>query len=134
MDESTWAEFAKGLLQQEKVFSALSHPEPTGVLVEWKSGIYIGSIQQAVPDYSKEIFMLSKSSSPLPDGLVKAIKEQDPSRPYLHADNAIDLAGRQHILRKLEDRLVALTSEQDQYMSKKKINIFEINSPISEAA
>lgn len=134
MDEPNWEAVAKGMLQQEKELSVFNHPKPTGVLVEWKNGLYIGSIQQIVPEYSTEIFMLSKSSSLLPDGLVKAIKEQNPERLYLHADSALDLTGRQYVLRKLEDRLVALTPEQDQYVTKKKFKISEVNTRISIAA
>ena len=134
MGEPDWKAVAKGMLQQEKELSVFNHPKPTGVLVEWKNKLYIGSIQQIVPDYSKEIFMLSKSSSPLPDGLVKAIKEQNPDRLYLCADSTLDIPDRQYVLRKLEDRLVALTPEQDQYIAKKKLKIREANSRISIAA
>jgi hypothetical protein len=133
MGEPDWKAVAKGMLQQEKELSVFNHPKPTGVLVEWKNKLYIGSIQQIVPDYSKEIFMLSKSSSLLPDGLVKAIKEQNPERLYLHADSTLDLTGRQYVLRKLEDRLVALTPEQDQYVAKKKLRIRELPTRFSMA-
>lgn len=113
---SKWEQGAKELLQDEKRKRALNKPEPVGVLVIWKDYTYIGSIQVIVPDFSKEIVVLSKSTIPMPVEFDNAIRKLDPGRPELTADDKLDLIGRQHILRRVENRLTLMNPDQTAYM------------------
>lgn len=126
MNDINWEEVAKSLLQQEELLKSVNYPKPISILVEWKDNVYIGSIQEIVPESSKEIVVLSKSSSPLPNDLVNAIRKLDKERLELYADDSLDLDGRQHILRRLEDRLVHMMQEQTIYMMKHMPTIHEI--------
>jgi len=111
-----WEHGAKELLQDEIRKRALNKPEPVGVLVIWQDYTYIGSIQVIVPDFSKEIVVLSKSTIPLPVEFDNAIRKLDPGRLELTADDVLDLTGRQHVLRRAENRLMHMTPDQTAYM------------------
>ncbi len=120
-----WEQGAKELLEDEKRKRSLNKPEPVGVLVIWKDYTYIGSIQVIVPDFSKEIVVLSKSTIPLPVEFDNAIRKLDPGRLELEADDKLDLTGRQHVLRRIENRLTFMTPEQTSYMLKNPPRIYE---------
>ena len=121
-----WEQGAKELLQDEIRKRSLNKPEPVGVLVIWQDYTYIGSIQVIVPDFSKEIVVLSMTSSPPPIKLVDAMKRICPGRLELTADDKLDLTGRQHILRRVENRLTLMTPDQTAYMLLHPPVIFEI--------
>ena len=126
MVEPNWKQVAKQLLMSEKLTAAYLQPPPIRVLVEWRQGVYIGHIQIIVPDYSKEIVALGKTSNPVLGGLVTAIKELDKERINLRADDSLDLSGRNHVLRRLEDRLTIMTPPQTQYMLRHPPKIYEM--------
>ena len=111
-----WELVAKSLLQVEKSGKPKRYPEPTGVFVTWRGSAYIGSIQVIVPDFSKEIVVLSMTSSPPPVKLVDAMKRICPGRLELTADDMLDMIGRQHVLRRMENRLTLMTPDQTAYM------------------
>ena len=121
-----WEQGAKELLQDEIRKRSLNKPEPVGVLVIWQDYTYIGSIQVIVPDFSKEIVVLSKSTIPLPVEFDNAIRKLDLGRLELTADDKLDLTGRQHILRRVENRLTLMTPDQTAYMLLHPPVIFEI--------
>lgn len=125
-NDINWEEIAKSLLMSIEAAKLYNYPEPTTVLITWKDRTYIGSVQDAAPKFSKEIVVLSKSSNPLSDNLVNAIKKLDQNILKLHADNLLDLDGRQHILRRLESKLTYMTKEQTAYMMEHPIIIHEI--------
>ena len=124
-----WEGVANSLLEQEKFMKQYNHPEPTGVIIVWKGNSYIGSIQKIVPGFSKDIILLSKSSSPLCDELIGAIKKLDKERLELYAEDILDLEGRQHVLRILEkeNKLVYMSEEQTKYMYKNLPDIIELS-------
>lgn len=123
---SKWEQGAKELLENEKRKSSLNKPKPVGVLVIWQDYTYIGSIQVIVPGFSKEIVVLSKSTIPLPVEFDNAIRKLDPGRLELTADDKLDLTGRQHILRRVENRLTLMTPDQTEYMLLHPPQIYEI--------
>lgn len=122
-----WEDIAKNLLEQERLARQYNYPEPIGVIIVWKSDSYIGSIQEIVPGFSKEIILLSKSSSPLNQELISAIKKLDKERLELYVDDTIDLEGRQHVLRRLDNKLVYMTTEQTRYMVDHLPSVVEIS-------
>lgn len=126
MENTNWEEIAKSILEKEETLKTWNYPLPISVLITWKSGVYIGSIQEASPEFPDEIVLLSKSSYKLPDDLVNAIRKLDDKRLEFGADESLDLSGRQHILRRVENRLVYMTSEQTKYMVENLPNIHEI--------
>lgn len=125
-NETSWEEMARSILEQEKLLRSRNYPEPIGVIVKWDNISYIGSIQEIIPGFSKEIILLSKSRYILPDKLMSAIRELDKERLELIADNSLDLTGRQHILRRLDNRLMNMTEEQTKYMIEHPPDVLEI--------
>lgn len=117
MIQPNWENVARHFLKSLTSMHPYLDPTPIDVMVEWRNGMYIGHIQIIVPDYSPEIVSLSKCSNLLHDDLVDAIKKLDRNRLNLVADECLDLTGRNHLLRRLENRLTVLTSEQTRYMS-----------------
>lgn len=125
-NETKWTEMARSILEQEKLLRSSNYPEPIGVIVKWDDIPYIGSIQEIVPEFSKEIVLLSKSQYVLPDKLMDAIRELDKGRLELVVDSSLDLIGRQHILRRLDNRLTNMTEEQTKYMIEHHPDVLEI--------
>jgi hypothetical protein len=126
MDDLNWEDIAKNILEQEKRLKTYNYPAPISVLLTWREDVYIGSIQECAPGFSDEIVVLSKSTSKLPYDLVGAIRKLDEKRLELAADGSLDLEGRQHILRRLENRLILLTPEQTKHMVENMPNVVEI--------
>lgn len=126
LNEPNWKQVAQRFLEQEREIAKHCVLSPTGVVVSWRNEQYIGQIQEIAPEYSKEIVDLSKSSRPVESSLVEAIKELDSGRLLLTADNSLDLTDRQHILRRLNNRLTYLTSDQTQYMAGSPIRVVEL--------
>lgn len=126
MDNINWEEIARYILEKEKILKTCNHPSPIPVIITWKDNIFIGSIQYMVPEFSDEIVLLSKSSYKLPDDLVKAIRKLDDKRLELGADEYLDLNGRQHVLRRVDNILRYMTSEQTEYIVEHLPNIHEI--------
>ena len=100
--------------------------EPISIIISWRNKIYIGHIQIIVQDYSNEIVCLNKSSKPLIDGLYRAIINIDKERLNLVADNILDLTDRQHVLRRLENKLTYMTPEQTRYIAVNMPEIIEL--------
>ncbi len=126
MNNKDWNLEAQTLLFNEQLSNVKNNPEPTGVFVNWREGIYFGSIQYIESKYSNEIILLSKTSDPLNDNLVDAIKRIDNKRLDLSAQNELDLTGRTHILRKIGYVLVNLNLEQTKYMVANFPQVYEI--------
>ena len=126
LDEEYWEKMAGFILEEEKALKSRNYPEPKSVMIRWRDNIYIGSIQEIAPEFSREIVLLSKSSQPLHMSLVEAIRKLDNQRQELDVDESLDLDGRQHIVRLLEKRLVRMLSEQTEYMIKNVPNVHEI--------
>jgi len=126
MNNINWEEIAKYILEKEEILKACNYPAPISVIITSKNNTYIGSIQNVVPEFSDEIVLLSKSSYKLPDDLVNAIRKLDSKRLELGVDESLDLNGRQHILRRVENILMYMTPEQTEHMVKHLPNIHEI--------
>lgn len=124
--DKKWELAARDLLQLFESKKSLASPGPVVVLIKWKSSTYIGSIQVIVPDFSKEIVVLSKSSKPIPFKLAEAIRKLESRMLELNAYYMLDLTGRQHILRRLENRLTHMTPDQTAYMLLHPPQIYEI--------
>jgi hypothetical protein len=126
MDSTKWEAVAKNILEQEAILKTLNFPAPISVLVTWNGDVYLGSLQKVAPEFSDEIVVLSKTSYGLPNDLVNAIRKLDTERLDLVAEDSLDLEGRQHILRIVEDRLVDMTPEQTKYITENMPNICEV--------
>lgn len=107
---------AKKLLELEKTKRVAFKPEPAGVLVVWHGHTYIGSILVISPEFSDEIVALNKSTTAIPTEFEIAIRKLDPGRICLAADDSLDLTGRLHLLRRVENRLTIMTPDQTVYM------------------
>lgn len=121
-----WEEVARNLLESERQARRYNVPEPLGVVLTWGNGQYIGSLQEIALNYSKEIVLLSKSSKPMQTPLVEAIRKLDQSRLEVTADQTLDLVGRQHVLRRLENNLTNMTPEQTEYVARNLPQVHEI--------
>ena len=102
-------------------------PKAHLVLVKWRQGEYFGSIQQVYPQFS-DIFYLSKTSLPLSPDLTTSIRRVELSILDMEADDKLNLEGRGHLLRRLENRLTYMTPEQTKYAEENPLDITELNS------
>ena len=125
VDVKDWERVAKFILEEEKLMNSFSYPEPTNAFIIWKGNVYIGSIQKIVPNFSKDVVLLSKSTYIIPDELVRTIRKLDKERLELFAEDSLDLDGRQHILRLVENRLVHMNDQQTRYMIEHPLEIRE---------
>jgi len=130
MIQPNWENVAKHFLRSLTSMHPYLHPTPIDVMIEWRKGMYIGHIQIIFPDYSPEIVSLSKSTNPLHNDLVDAIRKLDHERLNLMADEKLDLTGRNHVLRRLENILTNLTPEQTKYMIAHPLNYYEVGANI----
>jgi len=101
-------------------------PKAQLVLVKWRQGEYLGSIQQVYSQFS-DVFYLSKTSKPIPSKLANSIRKIEPSILDMKADDELELKGRGHVLRRLENRLTQMTPEQTEYALKNPPDVTELN-------
>lgn len=127
IDDKRSEDIARHILEMEKKMRIHNFNESSRVLVSWNGGIYIGAIQAAAPGFSKEIVFLSKTSNPIEKKIADAIRNIDKEILELIADDYIDLTGRYHIIRKLENRLTKMTVEQTIYMVNRPVAVKEVN-------
>jgi hypothetical protein len=122
-----WDLIARDMLERQRQITELNVSNPvTGIFLMWRNGRYFGALIEAAPDYSHEIAYLSKTSKPIPQDLYFAVKRLDSDRLEAIADNELDLEGRHHFLRRVENRLTILTPEQLQYIKDHPEDIVEI--------
>jgi len=121
-----YAKIARRYLDLERKRIKDSNPKSNGIILSWREGLYVGSLQKIAPDYSKEIVLLSKTSSPLQRMLIDAIKIFEPDRQTIKADSSLNLEGRQHVLRINGSNLTHITSKQTEYILSNSPKIYEI--------
>lgn len=126
-DDINWEEIARDILKKEDITNIFTRPKPMSANIYWKDEFYIGSIQEIVPEFSKEIVLLSKSSKYYPKELAQALRRLDSGRLELFADNNLYLEGRQHVVRKIDDSLTYMTPDQIRFMESYPMTIFEIS-------
>ena len=126
-DNVNWEEIANEILKKEEMTNIFTYPKPTSTNIYWKNDFYIGAIQEIVPELSKEIVLLSKSSNHYPEELAQTLRRLDSGRIELFADDNLDLEGRQHVVRRIDDRIMHMTTEQTIFMMNYPMKIFEIS-------
>lgn len=122
-----WEDMAEEILKKEKLTNMFTCPKSISANIYWKNDFYIGSIQEIVPEFSKEIVLLSKSSKHYPEELAQTLRRLDMKRPELFADENLDLEGRQHIVRRINDKLMYMTPDQTIFMTNYPMTVFEIS-------
>lgn len=125
MVDYDWDHLARKFLDMERKKLETNNPHSTPLNVYWKGRVYVGSIQEIFPEYSKEIVLLSKGSYPADHNMINALNRVHKERLEVTADNELDLTGRQHVLRRLKTKLTRMTSEQTKYAEKNMPNIRE---------
>lgn len=121
-----WEEMANGVIKKEEMTNIFTFPKPISANIYWKNVFYIGAIQEIVPEFSKEIVLLSKSSLHYPEELAKALRRLDSGRIELFVEDDLDLEGKQHIVRRIGDKVVHITTEQAIFIANCPMKIFEI--------
>ena len=111
MKENKWDLVAKEILEQERLIYPFNNPKPN-----------------VAPKFAKEIVLLSKSSDPIDSDLANATRKLDRERIELRADNSLDLDGRQHVVRKLGNKITFMSSEQTKYIVDHPIKICELET------
>lgn len=107
-----WKSVAEVVLGKINSATQYDHQKSVGVSVEWRGDVYLGWIQNPLPELP-EVVALRMVVNPLPRQLFNAVRSLEPNRSYLHADGELDLFGREkHFVRLLEDRLTVLTGPQ----------------------
>jgi len=113
--DTDWNHLARRFLEMEKEKLRSNNPPATPISVYWGGKVYVGSIQELLPEYSREIVLLSKATFPAHLLLVQALNNVDQGRLELTADSGLDLIGRQHVLRRIDKRLMLMNPEQTEY-------------------
>jgi len=127
MAHINWEDIAKEVLKKAEITNIFTRPKPISANIYWKNDFYIGAIQEIVSEFSKEIVLLSKSSRYYPEELAQALRRLDSGRIELFADDNLDLDGRQHLVRRIDDKIVHMTTEQTMFMTNYPMKIFEIS-------
>lgn len=73
-DNINWEETAKGVMKKAEMTNIFMSPKPISANIYWKNNFYIGAIQEIVPEFSREIVLLSKSSRHYPKELAEALR------------------------------------------------------------
>ena len=128
MIEPNWDEIVRKMLPELEREIAQQQPPGYKILLDWNNNWYMGSLQHIAPEYSDEIVLLSKSTNPIPLGLMDAILRAQPKKIKIQADNKLDLEGRLHVLRKKEGKLEIMTANQLSYVQNQRVTIKESNT------
>ncbi len=123
-----WAAVARELVRAIDQSVALLLPKGAAVFVDWRGQPYMGSVQPILPEYSPDIILLSKTSAPLAPGLYEALVQEAPHFVRLAAGDGLDLEGRLHVLRRVENALHVMTPEQLAYVHDHRMLISELNT------
>ena len=94
------------------------------IILHWRSKTYVGYIKEIAPEFSKEIVLVYKTFNPVEEYLIRAVRKKD--NEELYADDSMELVGRYHLARKLNDRLTFLTPEQEEYIGKRMLRVYEM--------
>ena len=111
--KATIKEFVKEYLALEQESIKEMVPPGNAVTVIWHTKAFVGGYQYLDPD----VVYLSITSKPVTKEFARELRQQQPNRHELTADNDLDLTGRGHILRKIEKTLCRLTPEQTPIIS-----------------
>ena len=83
----SWDKIAKEVLKKAEITNIFTHPKPISANIYWRNDFYIGAIQEIVPEFSKEIVLLSKSSKHYSEELAQALRRLDSGRLELFAES-----------------------------------------------
>ena len=128
MPETDWDAVAKKIIDSGEQSLAQQQLRGYSVLVEWRENFYVGSLQHIAPEYSDEVVLLSKPLQSIPLQLKEAIIRARPQITKVNGVAGLDLEGRLHIVRKVNDQLEIMTSDQLDYMRQKGIVVVETNT------
>ncbi len=93
-------------------------PPGSAITLTWREGLYIGSIQQIVPDYDASIYLLSKNVERWSADFVETVTRLDEGRLILSADDSLDLDGRLSVVRREGNTLHELNGQQTEFMER----------------
>lgn len=128
MMDPNWNEIAKKLINSFEQIIVQQKPQGYAVLVEWRNDAYIGSLQHIAQKYSNEIVLLSKTTNPIPIELKESLILTQKDITQIIADNTLDLEGRLHVIRMINNKLGIMTSNQTRYMQNNMRIIEEANT------
>jgi hypothetical protein len=112
-------------LAEEKERMVRQKPPGTPAFIEWRGETYNGSIQEIVPEFSREIVLLNKSIQAVSEEFKNAVLALDKNRLRLGVEPMFDLRAKIHILRRSGDRLMGLTEEQQEFLQREGVEVTE---------
>jgi hypothetical protein len=115
-------------LAEEKERVARQQPPGSPVFIEWRDQAYVGSIQEIVPEFSREIVLLNKAPQPVSAEFKTAVLALDKGRLRLRVEPLFDLRARIHILRRVGDRLLELTEGQREHLQREGVEVTEVTT------
>ena len=113
-----WGQRAKNILKLESDTKASLDSGIECVFLRWGNGIYNAGLKQILPEYSKDIVLVTKTEHSLPGELEREILKLDQKRLEFRVDESIDVSGREYVLKKYGINLVPLTKEESEYVAK----------------
>lgn len=114
---SEWRESAAGMLETERRMRPLHRPPSRGCFVAWRDQVRVGMIQHPIdPDFPAIVF-ISITSRHLDAEYIRAVRNLDPGRLLLTADDGLDLQDNFHVLRREGDRLSCMTPSETRHIA-----------------
>lgn len=112
-------------LANEKERMAKQKPPGIPVFIGWRNHTYIGSFQEIVPEFTREIILLNKSPQPISEDFKNAVLAFDKNRLCLEAEPTFDLQARIILLRRSGERLMSLTKDQEEFLQREGLEVTE---------
>ncbi len=107
-----WRDLARRVLEYERETKPFHQPPSVGIVLEWRNERRIGCIQPGIlPEFPAVVFLSINSVHIAPE-FIQAIRNLDPGRLLLTADDGLDLKGNFHTVRREENRLTFMTAKE----------------------
>jgi len=116
------------ILKREARQKPYMRPPLTSVVLHWRCDIYIGGVQCLRDDSDCRddgIYILTKSSRSY-NMLLDAFRHVQPERLELHGDDQIDLSGRLHVVRIINDKVHWMNQEQTEWAKQNVQHLIEV--------
>ncbi len=110
--QPNWRALAEGFLANERKTKPFHRPPSIGIILEWRKERKVGCIQWPVLADFPAVVFVSIMSVHIDPEYIRAIRNLDPSRLDLTADDRLDLKSNFHIVRREGDRLTFMTAEE----------------------
>lgn len=124
-----YREQAERYLNTEEGVLGLLQPTPVRAILRWQDGRYCGHLQRIVPDYSRNIVLVTRTTERMDDGFFDELSKLDPDRPLFEVDVTVDLNQRHQYLRiDRRNTLKELRSRQKRHLERRGVDLYTVST------